>query len=116
MNIIYPNLLTSQQELMQETMKDVCWTGTTNNVNYYIHDLEFSSDGMRLIVTETDSSNLSGGPDQVHIFNLASPYDVSSCVIFKTHNNLDFYTQRMEVKRVITVEVNPNVGGIVFKV
>ena len=66
-------------------------TGTTNNVNYYIHDLEFSSDGMKLIVTQTRQSNLSGGPDQVHIFNLASPYDVSSCVIFKTHNNLDFY-------------------------
>ena len=28
-------------------------TGTTNNVNYYIHDLEFSNDGMKLIVTQT---------------------------------------------------------------
>ena len=69
---------------------------------------------MKLIVTQT-REHLSGGPDQVHIFNLASPYDVSSCVILKPTIILIFIQVTHGSKRGYSRYI-PTIGGIVFKV
>ena len=66
-------------------------TGTTDNSGFFIYDLEFSSDGKKLIVVQSADTNINGG-DKLHVFNLTSPYDVSTCVQHKSATHLDFNT------------------------
>jgi len=66
-------------------------TGTTNNSGFFIYDLEFSSDGKKLLVVQSADTNINGG-DKLHVFNLTSPYDVSTCVQHKSATHLDFST------------------------
>ena len=66
-------------------------TGTTDNSGFFIYDLEFSSDGKKLIVVQSADTNVNGG-DLLHVFNLTSPYDVSTCVQHKSATHLDFNT------------------------
>lgn len=66
-------------------------TGTTDNSGFFIYDLEFSSDGKKLIVVQSADTNVNGG-DLLHVFNLTSPYDVSTCVQHKSATHLDFRT------------------------
>ena len=65
--------------------------------NHFIHDLEFSSDGMKLIVVQSRDTNLNGA-DGIHVFNLTSPYDISTCTEFKKQIILIILYLRMEVK------------------
>ena len=66
-------------------------TGTTDNSGFFIYDLEFSSDGKKLIVVQSADTNINGG-DKLHVFNLTSPYDVSTCVQHKSATHLDYST------------------------
>ena len=65
-------------------------TGTINNSNHFIHDLEFSNDGMKLIVVQSRDTNLNGA-DGINVFNLTSPYDISTCTEFKKQTHLDYF-------------------------
>ena len=65
-------------------------TGTINNANHFIYDLEFSSDGMKLIVVQSRDTNLNGA-DGINVFNLTSPYDISTCTEFKSQTHLDYF-------------------------
>ena len=65
-------------------------TGTINNANHFIHDLEFSNDGMKLIVVQSRDTNLNGA-DGINVFNLTSPYDISTCTEFKKQTHLDYF-------------------------
>ena len=94
-------------------------TGTINNSNHFIHDLEFSSDGMKLIVVQSRDTNLNGA-DGINVFNLTSPYDISTCTEFKKQTHLDYFelthgskagdysrgTEKKRYHRVHGVEVN----------
>ncbi len=65
-------------------------TGTINNANHFIYDLEFSNDGMKLIVVQSRDTNLNGA-DGINVFNLTSPYDISTCTEFKSQTHLDYF-------------------------
>ena len=65
-------------------------TGVTQNAGYYIYDLEFSNDGMKLFVAQSATSNNASSGDIVTGFNLTSPYDVSTCVFASKTSALDF--------------------------
>ncbi len=59
------------------------------NNNYFIHDLEFSHDGLKLIVVQSYFTNFSSG-DKIHVMDLTSPYDVSTCTYNNSNTSLDF--------------------------
>ena len=65
-------------------------TGVTKNDGYYIYDLEFSNDGMKLFVAQSATSNNAASGDIVTGFDLTSPYDVSTCVFASKTSALDF--------------------------
>ena len=60
---------------------------------HQVYDLEISNDGMKLLVIsrktngDTDADN-----DKVYVFNLTSPYDISTCTFHAKTENLDSST------------------------
>ena len=64
-------------------------TGVTALAGYEIFDITFSSDGMKFLVAQSAESNINSG-DILSVFNLTSPYDVSTCVLANKNSNLGF--------------------------
>ena len=91
-------------------------TGVTANADYEIFDITFSSDGMKFLVAQSAESNINSG-DILSVFNLTSPYDVSTCVLANKNGGLGFkgiyygsqagdYTGSQALQRLKGVEIN----------
>ena len=59
------------------------------NNNYFIHDLEFSHDGLKLIIVQSYFTNFPSG-DKIHVMDLTSPYDVSTCTYNNSNTSMDY--------------------------
>ncbi|MDA9985494.1 secretion protein, partial [Candidatus Pelagibacter sp.] len=64
-------------------------TGVTANVDFHIFDITFSSDGMKFLVAQSADTRINSG-DILSVFNLTSPYDVSTCVLASKNANLGY--------------------------
>ena len=91
-------------------------TGVTALAGYEIFDITFSSDGMKFLVAQSAESNINSG-DILSVFNLTSPYDVSTCVLANKNGGLGFkgiyygsqagdYTGSQALQRLKGVEIN----------
>ena len=60
-----------------------------SNPNSALHDLEFSDDGMMLFTATRDATDNDDDGDKVFRFDLASPYDVSTCKYAQETTDLD---------------------------
>jgi len=67
-------------------------TGVTANVNYEIFDITFSSDGMKFFVAQSATNSNYNSGDIISVFNLTSPYDVSTCVFATKNAILGFHS------------------------
>ena len=56
-----------------------------------VYDLELSSDGMKLLVVTRNLGN-DADDDKAYVYDLSSPYDISSCSQSSTTTNLDSST------------------------
>ena len=56
-----------------------------------VYDLELSSDGMKLLVVTRNLGN-DADQDKAYVYDLSSPYDISSCSQSSTTTNLDSST------------------------
>ena len=56
-----------------------------------VYDLELSSDGMKLLVVTRVADN-DADMDKVYVYDLSSPYDISSCSQSSKTTNLDSST------------------------
>ena len=91
-----------------------------------IYDLEISKDGMKLlVVTRSGNANVAD-KDKAYVFNLSSPYDISTCNLASETTDLDSsgfntgsqagnfdYTQNLRLHRLQSIEIN-NDGSKLF--
>ena len=56
-----------------------------------VYDLEISNDGMKLLVISRKAA-AGADNDKVYVFNLTSPYDISTCTFHAKTENLDSST------------------------
>ena len=54
-----------------------------------VYDIDFSRDGMKLLVARGGSGSTDANDDRVFMFNLTSPFDVSTCSFANDTNDLD---------------------------
>ena len=54
-----------------------------------VYDIDFSRDGMKLLVARGGSGSNDENDDKVFMFNLTSPFDVSTCSFANDTNDLD---------------------------
>ena len=67
-------------------------TDLNSGKNFHtVYDLELSSDGMKLLVVTRNNGN-DADQDKAYVYDLSSPYDISSCSQSSTTTNLDSST------------------------
>ena len=64
-------------------------TGVNIAGNRQVYDLEISNDGMKLLVASRHFNSNTADEHKVHVFNLSSPYDISSCALASQTTDLN---------------------------
>ena len=64
-------------------------TGVNIVGNRQLYDLEISNDGMKLLVASRHFNSDTADEQKAHVFNLSSPYDISSCALASQTSDLN---------------------------
>ena len=71
------------------TSKNCELIGVDITGNRELYDLEISNDGMKLLVASRHFGSDTADEQKAHVFNLSSPYDISSCVLASQTTDLN---------------------------